>query len=123
MLEARAPGDLPARRGPAAGLDRAVSAGDGQGLAALAVDARQFPTRGLGEAQLVRIAPDDLAAAREHPRAPLDVDEVDPSSRDVPTRGEDLRSLAVALQIERMIRDGVAEEAVAPDLSWSTHSA
>jgi predicted dehydrogenase len=37
--------------------------------------------------------------------------------------GEDLRSLAVALQIERMIRDGVAEEAVAPDLSWSTHSA
>jgi predicted dehydrogenase len=37
--------------------------------------------------------------------------------------GEDLRSLAVALQIERMIRDGVAEEAVAPDLPWSTRSA
>jgi predicted dehydrogenase len=37
--------------------------------------------------------------------------------------GEDLRSLAVALQIERMIRDGVAEEAVTPDLAWSTHSA
>jgi predicted dehydrogenase len=36
--------------------------------------------------------------------------------------GEDLRSLAVALQIERMIRDGVAEEAVAPDQSWSKRS-
>jgi predicted dehydrogenase len=36
---------------------------------------------------------------------------------------DDLRSLAMALQIERMIRDGVAEEAVPPDLPWSRHSA
>jgi predicted dehydrogenase len=35
---------------------------------------------------------------------------------------DDLRSLAMALQIERMIRDGVAEEAVPPDLPWSRHS-
>jgi predicted dehydrogenase len=35
---------------------------------------------------------------------------------------DDLRSLAMALQIERMIRDGVAEEAVAPDLAWSRPS-
>lgn len=36
--------------------------------------------------------------------------------------GEDLRSLAVALQIERMIRDGVAEEPVPGDLPWSRRS-
>jgi DNA-binding transcriptional regulator YdaS (Cro superfamily) len=36
---------------------------------------------------------------------------------------DDLRSLAMALQIERMIRDGVAEEAVPPDLPWSRRSA
>lgn len=36
---------------------------------------------------------------------------------------DDLRSLAVALQIERMIRDGVAEEPVAPGVPWSTRSA
>jgi predicted dehydrogenase len=35
---------------------------------------------------------------------------------------DDLRSLAMALQIERMIRDGVAEEPVPPDLPWSRHS-
>jgi predicted dehydrogenase len=35
---------------------------------------------------------------------------------------EDLRSLGMALTIERMIRDGVAEEALPPDLAWSKHS-
>jgi predicted dehydrogenase len=35
---------------------------------------------------------------------------------------DDLRSLAVALQIERMIRDGVAEEPVAAEAAWSRHS-
>jgi predicted dehydrogenase len=35
---------------------------------------------------------------------------------------DDLRSLAMALAIERMIRDGVTEEAVPPDLAWSRHS-
>jgi predicted dehydrogenase len=43
---------------------------------------------------------------------------------DVPlAEADDLRSLAMALSIERMIRDGVAEEAVPPDLPWSRHSA
>jgi predicted dehydrogenase len=36
---------------------------------------------------------------------------------------DDLRSLAMALAIERMIRDGVTEEAGPPDLAWSRHSA
>jgi predicted dehydrogenase len=36
---------------------------------------------------------------------------------------EDLRSLAMALQIERMIRDGVAAEALPPDGLWSAPSA
>ena len=35
---------------------------------------------------------------------------------------DDLRSLAMALAIERMIRDGVTEDAVPPDLAWSRHS-
>jgi predicted dehydrogenase len=46
------------------------------------------------------------------------------AGEDVPqAEADDLRSLAMALQIERMIRDGVAEEAVPPDLSWSRRSA
>jgi hypothetical protein len=36
---------------------------------------------------------------------------------------DDLRSLGMALQIERMIRDGVAEEPVLPGEPWSTRSA
>jgi len=36
---------------------------------------------------------------------------------------EDLRSLALALQIERMIRDGVSAEALPPDGLWSAPSA
>ena len=45
------------------------------------------------------------------------------AGEDVPlAEADDLRSLAMALQIERMIRDGVAEEAVPPDLPWSRHS-
>ena len=36
--------------------------------------------------------------------------------------GEDLRSLAIALQVERMIRDGVAEEPVPGNLPWSRRS-
>jgi predicted dehydrogenase len=43
---------------------------------------------------------------------PVDLAEVD-----------DLRSLGMALQIERMIRDGVAEEPVVPGEPWSTRSA
>src|SRR5205814_4249997 len=35
---------------------------------------------------------------------------------------DDLRSLAMALAIERMIRDGVTEDAAPPDLAWSRHS-
>lgn len=35
---------------------------------------------------------------------------------------DDLRSLAMALSIERMIRDGVAEETLPPDLPWSRRS-
>ena len=35
---------------------------------------------------------------------------------------DDLRSLGMALMIERMIRDGVTEDAVPPDLAWSRHS-
>ena len=37
--------------------------------------------------------------------------------------GEDLRSLAVALEIERMIREGRRETAWPEDLPWSVHSA
>ena len=37
--------------------------------------------------------------------------------------GEDLRSLAVALEIERMIREGRGETAWPEDLPWSVHSA
>jgi predicted dehydrogenase len=45
------------------------------------------------------------------------------AGEDVPlAEADDLRSLAMALQIERMIRDGVAEEAVPPDLPWSRDS-
>src|SRR5262249_49896447 len=35
---------------------------------------------------------------------------------------DDLRSLEMALAIERMIRDGVTDEKVSPDLTWSTRS-
>jgi predicted dehydrogenase len=35
---------------------------------------------------------------------------------------EDLRSLAMALEIERMIRDGSSETALAGDFPWSRHS-
>jgi predicted dehydrogenase len=45
------------------------------------------------------------------------------AGEDVPlAEADDLRSLAMALSIERMIRDGVAEEAVPPDLPWSRRS-
>ena len=39
------------------------------------------------------------------------------------TEADDLRSLGMALQIERMIRDGVTEEPAVPGVPWSTHSA
>ena len=35
---------------------------------------------------------------------------------------DDVRSLAMALAIERMIRDGVTDDGMPPDLTWSTHS-
>jgi predicted dehydrogenase len=43
--------------------------------------------------------------------------------RIVLAEAEDLRSLAMALEIERMIRDGRCEAAYSNDLPWSAHSA
>jgi predicted dehydrogenase len=43
--------------------------------------------------------------------------------RVVLAEAEDLRSLAMALEIERMIRDGRCEAAYSNDLPWSAHSA
>jgi hypothetical protein len=38
-------------------------------------------------------------------------------------QNEDLRSLAMALEIERMIRDGVADVVLERDVPWSAASA